>query len=184
MSVKAHFYLQLAYQRKLSLSQPWSSIIPLLWDAGRALVQYFLELPGNRYLFAERSSRHHLFVAAHGMDVIARACLLLENNLQRQQDGWESMRIAHNKKPYLTPPKKKLLFRIHKLHRQLVLDCVRAQVVSKRCYLSDLEAYSEQQFANTCSGFSVQCTIIYHLCWLYGRTDTHSENRVVTDKGG
>lgn len=31
-----------------------------------------------------------------------------------------------------------------------------------------------------CSGFSVQCTIIYHLCWLYRHTPL--KIRVVTDK--
>jgi hypothetical protein len=71
-----------------------------------------------------------------------------------------------------------VLFRIQITPSVLLLDWVRAQVVSsKKCYFSDLQAYSKQHCKMcvcvcvcVCSGFSVQCTIIYHLCWIYRHT--------------
>jgi hypothetical protein len=82
------------------------------------------------------------------MDVFfARACCLLENKCKDSKTDEKGCRIAHIKSHtwQTKKEKEKVLFRIQITPSVLLLDWVRAQVVSsKKCYFSDLQAYSKQ----------------------------------------
>jgi len=82
------------------------------------------------------SSRGGSQNGCHRMDVFARACCLLENKCKDSKTDEKICRIEH-KNPYLANKRKekKVLFRIQ-ITPSVLLDWVRAQVVSsKKCYL-------------------------------------------------
>lgn len=117
-----------------------------------AMVHYYTQLyflPGNRYLFAG-ASRHHL-MAAHSWNGCICTCLLLKNkckDIKRDEKVCELHIKSH------TWPKKKRKsvvpntnYTISQFLSSWLGMC--AQVVSKRCYLSYLQAYSGQHLQNT-----------------------------------
>jgi hypothetical protein len=112
---------------------------------------YILSGITRQQIICLQRSRHHL-VAAHGMDVtewmyflhVLVVCSRISAKTARRMRKDAELHIKSH--TWQTKKEKeKVLFRIQITPSVLLLDWVRAQVVSsKKCYFSDLQAYSKQ----------------------------------------